>query len=440
MYKFKVLFLVIVFSNSLFGVLLNDINNSIQYDEALKVFKQKDYKISYKLFYKLFLDDLENLNVNFYLARSSFELKNYDEAISAYERIIIQKPTNSRVQLELARCYFMQQNYQEAKMMFMMLKKKEHPINVVKNIDRYLAIIDKKISKHSFSGMFMGGVVYDSNLNNKASSDNFYIPKYSVNFVNSTKDVSALAHQEVLIFNHKYKYNRAISLKNNFMFYNKSVNNNSDKNVQFTTYNPALSYSYKNNLIIDYGLFIDRLWFGSVLLLDSYGIVPKVNYKYSNNLIINSFLKYQIKSNKVNSNKDKDSKYLQFNLSLNKTLSETLRIIPSIVFENERKDGGTLTNIDYDSLLVGVGLNYKYSNKISIFPKLTYKEKKYKEIDSNYLVKQKNDEYNYNLTGTYLFDIGVIGQGILNYSDVDSNIEPSKYKKYTVSINFIKPF
>ncbi len=436
------LIFTIVFSSILIAKDINDTQPSLQ-TAAYKVFKDKNYELAYKLYYKLFLNDLDNSTINFYLGRSAFELRQYDNALMAYERIMIKEPT-TRVKLEIARCHFMQGSYYKSKQIFESIQKDKHPKGVAKNIDNYLKRIDKKIANNTFGGMFIIGAHYDSNINNRATSDNFYIPLYeNIDggiFENSTEDVSSASHQEILIFNHKYKLNYKTRIKNDLMFFNKDVTKYDNKDVKFISYVPALSYKHSNNLSIDYGFFIDRLWYGSDIYLDSYGILPKATYKYSKDLTINSFLKYQVKTNKLVENKLKDSKYLQFNLSANQAISSLSTFTPALVIEQERKDEGNLTNVDYNLVGLDLSLNYKYSQQINIIPKISYKNKKYKDIDPFYLVKQKNDEYTYSLTGIYMFNLGWVAQGIINYSDIDSNIISSKYEKYTVGINFIKPF
>jgi hypothetical protein len=408
--------------------------------EAHLAFKNKDYTKSYNLFYDLFLEDLENLDINFFLGRSAFELKKYDEAIVAYERILLHKPNTVRVQLEIARCYFMQRNYKESQKLFTKIKQGKHPKAVIDNIDRYLKVIDERIVKHSLKGVFIIGAGYDSNLNSKAESNTFYMPFFNLTLDNTTKDVSAYSHQEILLLNHSYDYKDNINIKNDFLIFNKNVIDYSEKNVLLFSYNPSIEHTYNDKLTMLYGVFADRLYFGSPLLMDTYGLLPKLTYKYSKDLIVNSFFKYQLKRNKQSANKNKDALYQQLNIAINKTVSPQLTTVSSIVLEKERKDSGTLTTVDYDAYTLGFGVNYKYSKKMLFTPKITYKEKTFTDKDPFYLVKQKNKEYNYNLTGTYIFSKKWIAQGILTYTDIKSNIPSSQYKKHTIGVNFIKPF
>ncbi|MCK5110162.1 MAG: DUF560 domain-containing protein [Arcobacteraceae bacterium] len=414
-----------------------DVGLMASQSKAMEAFNKKDYKLSYKLFYKLFLNDLENTEINFYLGRSAFELKKYNIALTAYERITIQK-NSSRVQLEIARCYFMQKNYQESKRIFLELKKDSDSEKLTLVIDKYLAKIDDKIAKNSLSGLIIMGIGYDSNLNNRATSDTYDIS--NLTYTNTTKDETASYHQEIAILNHKYKHNLQTTFKNDFMIFNKGTLNHSDKNVQLLSYTPTVSYAHSNGLIVDYALFANRLWYGKKLYLNTLGIHPKLKYAYSQNLVINSSLKYQKKMNQIETNKNRNSRYMQFNLGSTKVLSSIINITPTISLERERKSQGTLTNVDFNSIGFGFGLSYKLSNKFTLIPKISYKRKKYKDTDTNYLKKQTNNEYNLNLTGTYILSAGWVGQGIVNYSDIDSNIISSKYKKYTIGINFIKPF
>ena len=416
----------------------------VKYDKALLAFKNKKYDISFDILYELFLEDLENVDINFYLARSAFELKQYDEALIAYERVLFQKPDTIRVRLEIARTYFMQKDYIPSKQLFEDIKKEEHPKAVIDNINIYLGIIETKLSKHSLKGIFLVGGSYDSNLNNRALSDDFYIPALkNINngiINNSTKDQGAFAHQEVLLLNHIYKYKYNMNIKNDIVLFNKNVINHSNKNILMLSYTPSLEHIYNDKLTLNYGLFIDRLYFGSPLLMDTYGLLPKFNYKFSKDITIDGTYKYQVKKYNKTTDKGKDSVYQQLNLTLNKVITPEIKAIGSIILEKERKDSGNVPTVDFDSYSLSLGLEYKYSKKLTLAPKITYKKKSNKDTDNLYLVKQTDKEFNYNLTGTYLLNQGWVSQGIVNYSDVTSNVPSSEYKKYTLGINFIKPF
>ena len=410
-----------------------------KYEVAISFYKNKNYQVSYEIFNALFKNDLENKQINFYLARSAFELKKYDEAYSAYERILIKYPNEIRAKLEIARINFIQKRYKSSKKKFLELKKQNLPKEVIKNINMYLSKIDKKLQKSFLNGIYQIGLGYDSNINNRSIYDSFYIPSSSVIWNNTTKDESSSNIYTSLFLNHKYLYSDSISFKNNFLVYAKKVLKDSSKNVGFVSYIPSVITLY-DNVSIEYSVFTDFLRYENEYYMNSYGINPQINYVYSSNLQFALLYKYQKKNNKINNNKNKDSIYKSLNVGVVNIINNKYTISSSVNFENERKENSTLTNVDYNSKLFKILLEYKLSKKISISPSILYKNKKYKDININYLKKQINDEYTYNMNVQYIFDNSWMSQTSIVHNNVKSNIDSSSYKKNTISISFMKRF
>ncbi|HIP13374.1 MAG TPA: tetratricopeptide repeat protein [Arcobacter sp.] len=414
---------------------------SKKYTNALKEFKNKNYSISYNLFDELFYTNLENININFYLGRSAFEVKNYEEALSAYERIIINRPQEIRIWLEIARTYYMQKDYQKSKQIFLDIKKQNPPTLVLTNINNYLSLIENKIKKHTFDGTLIMGIGYDSNIESKPDS---------FEYAGTLEDDYAFYHQEVLLLNHKYKYSDTLNIKNTFMVYNKGIKDYKSKNVKLVSYTPSIESIYKN-YVFTYALNIDKLWYGPNPYLTTYSFIPKVSYKYSPKTTVESSFKYQSKSNLIKENENRDSTYIQADIAIKHILSKKILLKSLLLTSKERKDDGTTTNIDYTSYSLYAMLNYSYSPKIIISPKIKYTKKDYKDEKTsciknefNQLIceekKQKNDEYLYNITGTYLLSKKSIIQSIFNYKYNSSNTVDNKYEKYTLGVNFIKMF
>jgi len=142
----KILVLVFILSTFLFSSKLTK-SDTLEYENALKSFKNKEYQKSYKLFDELFFKYLGNEDINFYLARSAYELAKYNDAISAYERILIKNEFSVTAKYELARCYYSKENYAKSKQLLDELKSDKHPIKVQNKINAYLKMIDDKMSK-----------------------------------------------------------------------------------------------------------------------------------------------------------------------------------------------------------------------------------------------------------------------------------------------------
>ena len=376
--------------------------NTNKYEVGYSFFKNKNYDVAYEIFNALFKNNLEDKQINFYLGRSAFELKKYDEAYSAYERILIKYPNETRAKLELARIDFIQGRYKNSKKLFLELKQGNLPKKVQKNIDMYLSKIEQKTQKSFINGIYMIGLGYDSNINNRANNDTFYIPSNSLTFTNTTKDESSVNIYGALFLNHKYQYKDNITIKNDFLVYAKAILKDSSKNIGFVSYTPSVVVTY-DNTSIQYSVFTDFLRYDNTYYMNSYGMNPKLSYMYSSKTIFEIGFKYQNKNNKIDKNSKRDSIYKSLNFNMKNILNNKYTLITNLNFDNENKKSGILSNIDYDSNSLNLLLKYKYSKMFSINPSILYKDKQFKDINNIYLKKQEDKEYIYNINTLYSF-------------------------------------
>jgi len=415
-----------------------------KYRNALKEFKNKNYKKSYAQFEDLFNNELNNVNVNFYLARSAFELKNYQAALVAYERVLFEKPDSIRAKLEVARTYFVKKSYKKSQSMFREIKKEKNTSKNLKVIiNRYLKILDNRISKHKTSAVLMLGIAYDSNINNRSSNESFgdvNINGALTPLTNTTDDISAFAHQEMGLVNHTYRYNFDLSIKNSLMIFNKSMFNNAynDKDVALVSWTPGLNIKYNKDINVDYLLYVDNIFIDKKSSLSTYGIWPKLNYKYDNKNAIASHFKYIKKSfvNSVDKNKNSSYKELAFNLTNSYSVLHTNSY--GFTYAKEEESDAQDTNNNSISLLFAN--KYKHRNNIILSNSISYKNTKYTDTNSNYLVKKDNKLYSYIFNTTYVHTAKEIVQGSFNYSKQESNIPTDDYSKYTLGVNLIRTF
>lgn len=417
-----------------------------KYKTGLLLFKDKKYEESYKVFNELFRDNLNDVNINFYLGRSAFETKRYQESLTAYERILFEQPDNSRVKLEMARTYFNTGNYPEAKRLLLEVKEDETvPAETIKIVDIYLAAADDKISRHSLTGVLMGGLVYDSNINSSAQMDSEYV-NYSLassGVVADTNKQNAVYNQEIALVNYAYRLTDTSSLKSDVLLFNKdsfqSSYNSTD--VVLVSVTPAYSKIYNEKLSVDYGLYADLLWYGNIKLLRTYAAIPKFTYIHSKENKITGYYKYQSKFNEVATSKVNDSIYMEAQGALSHTYSPTLTLSPSLTLANEKvKHAGPLEGVDYSSFKFALGTNYIYKPTLFFAPSLSYTYKKYEVDDSTLNVEKVNKEYKVAFAATYILTPKWIVQGSTDYTYQSSTIPSSDYHKHTFNVNIIRPF
>lgn len=416
----------------------------IQYKEALSLYKLKQYQKAYELFNILFENNLDDVNINFYLGRSAFELKNYHESIIAFERVLFSKPESTRTKLELAKAYFMSRKFRDAKKYFEeSLKDPNLPENIKVGVNKYLEIIDNNTQKNFFSGVFLAGINYDSNVNNRSDYDLYNIPNLPNPATNTVEDEGDFAHQEVLILNHKYKKTDNTIFKNDFMVFSKTMNNhkNSAKDIDMISYTPTINHIYKNGLSVDYSIFADALWLDDISNLRTYGVMPKFTYILNKSVITNGYVKYQIKRNQVESSKINDSKYLELNNAWQFISKSGVSYGISFTFSKEQQKNEQANNtIDKDEYTLKTNSTYMIGKKISLAPTLSYKYAKYDHEDFLYKVKRSDDEYKASLTATYVYSPKWLFQLGGDYTKYRSNIQANEYSKHTFTFNLIRPF
>lgn len=425
-------------------------NSFIQkYKQALELFKNKDYPPALALFEELFEIKSNNLNINFYLGRTAYETQQYDVALRAYERFLFEEPDNPRVKIELSKTYIIIKVYKEAKKLLLEVKNDPTvPLETLNQVDIYLKIIDENIKKYSLSGMIMGGINYDSNINNR-SFNTYFTTSILDDIPNSTEDKSAWGHQEIGMINYNYKISDTSLLKNNFMILNKNYFNgeyNKSKKVLFLSYSPSLNITYTPKLDIDYGLYFDKLRYAGEDFVKSFAFIPKINYIYNDAAKITTSFKYQIKDNYAQTSVDQvgNARFLQLHSALTYKISKSTSIIPSLTFENEKKlsGGEDKLDVDYDGIEFGIASKYLYTKKMILQPSIYYKHSQYNETNPSTTDggKELKKTLSLALSATYVHSPLWIFQSGINYTKQHSNVQANEYNKHTFGINIIRTF
>jgi len=386
----------------------------------------------------IFLNNLQDLNVNFYLGQSAFMLNRFDEAISAYERILFVDEKATRVKLELARCHIANGSDELAKTIFLEVLQTDIPTNVRDNVHKYLKALDDKEIKNSVNGIFIVGVGWDDNV--ESLSTNYISEVTDATFTSTNTLKSAWTHQEILLLNHVYKYSDTINFKNNGLLFMKNHVGFSKRNIQLFQYSPALSVKYSNQLNIDYALLYNRIFLDKKSLISNYAFNSKLKYISSKSLMLGGSLNYQQKLNDDSNNKNRDASFYEISLNAQAIHSSTLSTMNEFRYSNERKIRGSLTDVDYDSYNLSTAIIYKYTKDLSLSLKAKLFNKSYldKYIPTN--VERVDDEYQGSFSSTYLISKKYVLQAEYIYTDHQSNYNDFEFKKNTFTMNFISMF
>jgi len=419
------------------------------YAEAKEFLSQQKYQKAYDAFHDLFKQNLEDPNINFYLGRSAYMLKKYELAISSYERVLMVDKNSMRTKLELAKCYYALKDYKKAKEIFLEVVKGNLPMTVQQNINMYLKTISSRTKKNFITGSFVVGVNYDTNIYSRASNDIFTIPGIIDNITNqpivvknTTTNASGYSHQEALTLNHLYRFEKdGYYFKDNIIAFNKQFFKNHDRDIQMLEYSPALSVVYnKSKVMVDYALLYDNVWLDGDSYIKLFGIYPKLKYVYTANTILSAGFKYVRKEFNKNGDKNRNSniEFVEFNIDY--IYSDTIILSSYTQLYNEKKIGGSLTNIDNTMLNFALSTSYRYNRFLSIAPKMQWFKKNYNEVDSFYLKKQKDNEFQFLLNTSYRYKKNMSFNLSYMYMKHESNIVSWEFDKQSITTNLILLF
>ncbi len=135
----------------------------IYFNQGKSFFEAKDYSKAYDAFITAFQISPGNWEVDFLIGRSAFEIENYEMAIMAFERTLITNPDMVRVKLEMARAYQRLGFNDMARKYCNEVLQTNPPDSVKKNINLFLAFIDKTEQRHFLKSTIVFGVDWVDN-------------------------------------------------------------------------------------------------------------------------------------------------------------------------------------------------------------------------------------------------------------------------------------
>lgn len=427
------------------------------FKSALKLYEDKDYEASYEAFKELANSDYTQVEYNYYMARSAFFVKKYNEAISAYERILIEYPNNGRSKLELGRIYYVLHRYTQARKYLNDVLRSDAPVVVKNNIRYYLALMEEnerlaakspqqKPKKNTVLVTLLGSLFYDTNLNYSPENDALTLPSGTLS---SASDIGAWGTEQMLIVNHRYenpaKYDFAI--KNDLTLYNKLAPGNSDFNILYGSYAPAMSFQ-RGRWVLDAGISLDAMNYGKNPYLVSYGLAPKAVYIPNFTEYYSAQLKLLKRDYQTSATRPKNSKFAQLVLKYQKRMGPLLSWYGQGTVETETPDStpSTVVNVDYQMLGLKTGATYLLPQRMSIAGSLGYQSKHFKDDDRLLKFfgaspeKQQDKRYYAEVVVTKEFDKTLSAQFRASRVQNTSNISVYAYQKSLFTLNVIKRF
>ena len=409
------------------------IENSNEYITASVMYKIKDYKKSYELFFKLFKIDSYNINVNYFLALSASQIDKNDEATAAFERVLAQKPDFNQARYEYAKLLFKLNLKDDAKKEFIFLSKSDIDENMKKSVNEYLDLLDNKSKYFTANASILVGVGRSTNVNNGLDSPEYRLTGLNNITVSGEKPIADNYHNEMLMINFLNDFkNSDYSLKNSILVYNKNYIHEDIENLTAYAYKPTISYYDQNNK----NLYSLNLGFTRIDKKDNENFnILNLTPSFTNSSFLSS-LNYQKILYLNESDKAKNFEKYEFLLKYN--LLPTLNIY-SILSKSIRLDSSRI-DLDKNSILGGIEYLYQINNKNLIKFDFEY-IKSYYKYKSIYFDSNREDNY-YFMGLSYLNKIDKENQVMLSTSFTKNNSNQAAYPYEEVDgkISYIRTF
>jgi len=431
-----ILMVLLFFPLYLFSAQINKVTGS-SYEKGLEYYKSNDFKSSYDIFSKIYLDNLSDINFNFYYGRSAYETGHYENALAAFERVEMQDNANLRNKLEMARTYFMLKMYEDSEIAFKeVLENPNIPANIRRNIELSLSRVSKVQQKSFTYAMLMADVLYDSNINyGSLGSYNYGGGTYSTDKISD----SALQVYANVVNIYDIGDKGGYAIKNSFAFYLKDYSDYNDYNILYLAYAPSLIYQ-ETKYVAELGLIVDTMELGKKKYLSSISIVPRFEYSHTPTLRSLMHLKYQRKEFDREEQWNLDSDRLEASYGLQNILTPRSYIQGNILAINENSINGSHNYVNFDEFKI----NTTYVNQLT------------PSIGLNCFAQLRDRNYDSYVSGfgNKREDVGGLGSIDLtikiiknlrfktkySYEYVDSNQNQFTYQKYTVSAGIVATF
>jgi len=224
-----------------------------------------------------------------------------------------------------------------------------------------------------------------------------------------------------------------MSLKNDFVLFSKTVQEDHSYDIGLVQYTPSLSVMYNPNLLVDYSLVLNKVWVDGNAFMKVYGVAPKVKYVFSSSTMLGGSYSYQKKS--TNTSKTQ-TQALDF--TLNYSYSKNISFALSSGLYSEKVQSGTFSA--YDIVNFSLSTAYMYMPTLIFTPKLVWYDKKFQKKDPSYLKVQKDNEYLFSFNTTYVYKPNILFSFDYTYTKHISNIPSWEFNKQMITSNVILVF
>lgn len=423
----KFIIILFYFSLNLFALSPEALQS---YEKAKTLYEQQKYNDAFRHLSELYIDALDNPELNFYLGRSAYEIKEYAIALAAFERVTFLDPNNLENQIELAKTQYRLGLMDESKTNFKTIYQLSNLSEPMKEtVAYYLDLIDKQQQRSFLFLTARGGILYDSNVEFSSSEtiDPLLVLK-------PNKKSGDYAHEETTTLTHLYDIGErgGTTLHHRLSFYNRSYIDMTRYNLALLSYYPAITFGSQHSIYDLIGGF-NRLYFGDNSFYNEYSLSSKWSYFYSPNF--RHLLSFKINEKNYFAYSDLDAEGYEMigGFEYSSNASRTLRT--EFVASRQLKEGGNRSDVNY--VEYGVNLIYTQQLRSRTIIQCNINGKKRSYDDKDITLNSKRDD------SMFFGSFGLIQrlndvvslQATANYIRNESTVSLYDYDKHTLSLS-----
>ena len=430
-------FLMILFLANLHADYIVNTTNDLELvnlDPAKDFFYKKDYVNAYTHFNNLFLNNLENPEINYYLAKSAIKLEKYGLANAAFDRILINDPTNHIIRFEQAKLFYIVKNKEMAIYNIKELLEENISDNLRKEINSYLDIIKNNEKSYTLEAVFLLSLNRTDNANN-APNSKYILPDFTYLGEQGDSKVMDTYHTQLvnLTLTNRFENYDFFRIKNSITYFNRTFMNEKTENFELYSYKPSFQIVNKNSLFF-MGPSFDRYQPGNTNSQDYFDAVGlEMGYFFDRYAFDSSAYRFFYRDDSFD---DKNYTKYQGRFRTFDILGfdYSLKFYKDLAFTSERAD------IDKISLENILSYDINIQNDLSVEPSFKYKLTNYDDESFAFNSRRKDSlkEYKIELQKD-LKTFGLLSLYV-SYEDNDSNHAEYDSNTRNIGLTYIKGF
>ena len=275
---------------------------------GMDAFRKNDFQTAYDSLLKAFEIAPDHFGVNFYLGRAAFEIRSYEMAVMVFERALIINPGDNRVKLEMARAFQKLGVNDLARKYCNEVLLSDPPETVRRNIERFLAYIDRTEQRHFFRGTVTLGMDWNDNVWSSPADNIIDTNAGSVALTGpASSEIDDIVYSGIVDVTHTYSfpYSR-LTWQTRGLGYKALYHKENDLDTLFFSLDTGPDYALKSG-VAGVHLTADYMDLDYAKYSDALGIRAFYRHIFAPSLVVTPDIAYRSRSFQTNADRSADN-------------------------------------------------------------------------------------------------------------------------------------